>query len=112
MLKWRNFINRNAIINSSLLKNPGRGLTIVLFALSTLGAVVYYDDAIAGKVGGGDRGSDRGGHGGDRGDRGGNDGSKDGAAGSAKNESGSNTSPDPGSSSQSYSDWLSDLIRE
>ena len=79
-------------------------MTIALFALSTLGAVVYYDDAIAGKGGGG--------NGGDRGDRGGNDGSKDGAAGSAKNESGSNTSPDPGSSSQSYSDWLSDLIRE
>ena len=35
-------------MNSSLLKNLGRGLIIALFALSTLSAVVYYDDAIAG----------------------------------------------------------------
>ncbi len=48
MLKWRKFINRNDVMNSSLLKNLGRGLIIALFALSTLSAVVYYDDAIAG----------------------------------------------------------------
>ena len=77
MLKWRNFINRNAIINSSLLRNLGRGLTIALFALSTLSAVVYYDDAIAGNGGGGG-------------------GSKGGTSDSAKNESGPNTSPNPG----------------
>ena len=43
---------------------------------------------------------------------GGKGGSKGGSAGSAKNQSGSNTSSDPGSSRQSYRDWLSDLIRE
>ena len=59
-------------MNRSLLKNLGRGLIIALFALSTLGAVVYYDDAIAGKGSGGNGG----GNGGDRGDRGGNNGSK------------------------------------
>ena len=49
MLKWRNFTSRNDVMNSSLLKNLGRGLIIALFALGTLSAVVYYDDAIAGK---------------------------------------------------------------
>ena len=102
MLKWRNFINRNDVINSSLLKNLGRGLIIALFALSTLSAVVYYDDAIAGK----------GGNGGGGGDRGGDRGSKGGTSDSAKKGSGSNTSTDPGSSRKSYHEWLSDLIEE
>ena len=93
MLKWRNFINRDDVINSSLLKNLGRGLIIALFALSTLSAVVYYDDALAGGSGGGG-------------------GSKGGTSDSAKNESGSNTSPNPGYSRTTYDKWLSDLLSE
>lgn len=77
MLRWRNFINRDDVINSIFFKNLGRGLIIALFALSTLSAVVYYDDAIAGNGGGGG-------------------GSKGGTSDSAKNESGPNTSPNPG----------------
>ncbi len=77
-------------------------MIIAIFALSTLSAVVYYDDAIAGKGGGGNGG----------GDRGGDRGSKGGTSDSAKKGSVSNTSPDPGSSRLSYNDWLSDLIRE
>ncbi len=103
MLRWRNFINRDDVINSIFFKNLGRGLIIALFALSTLSAVVYYDDAIAGNGGGGSGGGGGGGGGG---------GSKGGTSDSAKNESGSNTSPNPGYSYTTYDKWLSDLLSE
>ena len=112
MLRWRNFINRDDVINSIFFKNLGRGLIIALFALSTLSAVVYYDDAIAGNGGGGGGGGGGGSGGGGGGDRGGDRGSKGGTSDSAKKGSGSNTSPDPGSSLKSYQDWLSDLLEE
>jgi hypothetical protein len=114
------------VIKSSFYKNLSCGLIIALFALSSLSAVVYHDDAIAGKDKGGHGegrgGGDRGGHGEGRagGDRGGH-GKKDGAkaksakaksAKSPKRGSGTNANPNPGASREAYESWLSDLIRD
>ncbi len=68
-------------------KNLGRRLAIVLITLSSLSAMVYHDDVIAGKGNGGGNG-------------GGNAGSNP------------DTKSDPGISPESYKNWLSDLTKE
>ncbi len=80
-------------------KNLGRRLAIVLIALSSLSAMVYHDDVIAGKGNGGGNGS-------------GNGGGNGSANGGGNAGSNLDTKSDPGISPESYGNWLSDLTKE
>ncbi len=90
-------------------------MTIALFTLSTLSAVIYHDDAIAGKGGGGNGGGNSGGNGGGNsgGNGGGNSGSSDGESVDHSN-SGNKLDLNFGAitSRESYYKWLSDLLKE
>ena len=84
-------------------------MTIALFTLSSLSAVIYHEDAFAGKgggKGGGNSSGDRGGSG-NSGQSGGDSESVD--------HSNSGNKPDPNfgsiTSRESYNKWLSDLLK-
>ena len=88
-----------------LYKNLGRGLTVALITLSSLSAIVYHDDVIAGKGnGGGNGGGNNGGKGGSKAN------SK--ASGNSNGNSHQEDISNLGIGPKAYNKWLSDLIKE
>ncbi len=114
----RTLLIQDTVIKTNFLKNLGRGLTIALFTLSSLSAVIYHEDAFAGKgggKGGGNSSGDRGGSG-RSGDRGGSGNSgQSGGDSESVDHSNSGNKPDPNfgsiTSRESYNKWLSDLLK-